>query len=176
MENLDPTGKITEKEAKEVLTSVGLFSHIEGNKKIFNHGLKTKISDDNNTFSLGQKQLLCLARAIVKHSKILVLDEATANVDLVTDNLIQKTLKESFKDSTVIVVAHRLATIIDSDRILVMSDGKAEEYDHPYKLLTRNEGDQMMTNVDGHFAKMVAATGQQSGQTLFEIAKNNYKN
>jgi len=104
----------------------------------------------------------------------LVLDEATANVDLETDNLIQRTLKQEFKDSTVIVVAHRLATIIDSDRILVMSDGKAEEYDHPYKLLVNQEGDSMMTNTTGHFAKMIAATGAQTGQTLFEIAKNNY--
>lgn len=159
IENLDPTGKITQDEARKVLKSVGLLEHIEGNKKIFNHGIKTKISDDNNTFSLGQKQLLCLARAIVKHSKILVLDEATANVDLETDNLIQRTLKEEFKESTVIVVAHRLATIIDSDRILVMSDGRAEEYDHPYKLLVNKEGDRMMTNTTGHFAKMIAATG-----------------
>jgi len=116
-----------------------------------------------------------LARAIVKHSKILVLDEATANVDLETDNLIQTTLKESFKDSTVLVVAHRLATIIDSDRILVMADGKAEEYDHPYKLLVNKIGDNEMTNINGHFAKMVAATGKDTGSTLFNIAKGNFK-
>ena len=77
---------------------------------------------------MGEKQLICLARAIIRKSKILVLDEATANVDLETDNLIQKKLRQSFLDCTVLIIAHRLATIIDCDRILVMSDGSAIEF------------------------------------------------
>jgi ABC-type multidrug transport system fused ATPase/permease subunit len=78
------------------------------------------ISESGNVFSLGQKQLLCLARAMIRDTKMLVLDEATANVDLETDNFIQGQLKSSFKNSTVLIIAHRLATVIDSDRILVM--------------------------------------------------------
>jgi len=79
---------------------------------------------------------MCLARAILRQTKILVLDEATANVDLETDNLIQKKLREGFKDSTVLIIAHRLATVIDADRVLVMNGGQQEEFDHPYRLLT----------------------------------------
>jgi len=71
----------------------------------------------------------------------LVLDEATANVDLETDNIIQRTLRERFRSSTVIIIAHRLATIIDADRILVMKDGTSVEFGHPYRLLVENEGD-----------------------------------
>lgn len=84
---------------------------------------------------------MCLARAIIRNSKILVLDEATANVDLETDNFIQRKLRESFKGSTVLIIAHRLATVIDSDRILVMSDGTGVEFDHPYLLMVKKVGD-----------------------------------
>jgi ATP-binding cassette subfamily C (CFTR/MRP) protein 4 len=82
----------------------------------------------------------------MRKTKILVLDEATANVDLETDNLIQTKLKEKFSDCTVLIIAHRLATIIDADRICVMSEGRASEYDHPYKLLVEKIGDNTITN------------------------------
>ena len=98
--------------------------------------MKTEVKESNNLFSVGQKQLICLGRAITRNAKMLVLDEATANVDLETDNLIQKKLRESFKDCTVLIIAHRLATVIDSDKILAMDAGKAVEFDHPFKLLT----------------------------------------
>jgi len=100
-----------------------------------------------------------------------VLDEATANVDLETDNFIQTKLREVFKDCTVLVIAHRLASVIDSDRILVMSDGLGEEYDHPFKLLTQSDDDEEITNREGYFAKMVLATGKESAKQLFDIAK-----
>jgi len=103
--------------------------------------LNTVVSESNNLFSVGQKQLICLCRAILRQTKILVLDEATANVDLETDNLIQQKLRSTFKDSTVIIIAHRLATVIDADRILVMNNGEGQEYDHPYRLLVKEEGD-----------------------------------
>lgn len=78
-----------------------------------------------------------------------MLDEATANVDLETDNLIQKTLRERFRNCTVFIVAHRLATIIDADRILVLKDGERLEFSHPYRLLVEHEGDKTITNVRG---------------------------
>ena len=119
-------------------------------------------------FSIGQKQLLCLARAIIRKTRILVLDEATANVDLETDNFIQEKLKDSFKKCTVIIIAHRLATVIDSDRILVMDEGRGQEFDHPYKLLVENASlDATEITRDGFFAQMVQATGHETAQSLF---------
>mmetsp|Transcript_22711 Transcript_22711/g.34994 ORF Transcript_22711/g.34994 Transcript_22711/m.34994 type:complete len:134 (+) Transcript_22711:1499-1900(+) len=129
--------------------------------------LQTEVTESNNLFSVGQKQLICLARAILRETKILVLDEATANVDLETDNLIQKKLRESFADSSVIIIAHRLATVIDADRILVMNKGEGLEFDHPYKLMVKEEGDNEMTNPSGYFSKMVVATGPDSADSLF---------
>ena len=97
--------------------------------------LNTIISESNNLFSSGQKQLLCLARAIIRKTKVLVIDEATSNIDLETDSLIQRTLRERFKNCTVFIIAHRLATIIDADRVLVLKEGRLSEYSHPYNLL-----------------------------------------
>lgn len=99
-------------------------------------------------------------RAIIRKTKILVLDEATANVDLETDNLIQSKLREKFDDCTVLIIAHRLATIIDVDRICVMSDGRAGEFDHPYRLMVQNIGDKTITKQAGLFSQMVLATGE----------------
>lgn len=127
-------------------------------------------------FSVGQKQLLCLARAILRKTKILVLDEATANVDLETDNFIQQKLKESFTNCTVLIIAHRLATVIDSDRILVMDSGEGKEFDHPFKLLTNEDSDETVTRTEGYFAKMVQATGEETSAQLFKVAKQKFKN
>ena len=115
--------------------------------------------------------MICLARAILQKTRILVLDEATANVDLETDNLIQQKLRTSFESSTVILIAHRLATVIDADRILVMDKGRGEEFDHPFKLLVNDPAnDTEITNTDGLLAKMVLATGQETAASLFQIA------
>ena len=125
---------------------------------------------------MGQKQLLCLARAIIKNTKIIVLDEATANVDLETDNFIQEKLKTSFKGCTSLIIAHRLSTIIDSDRVLVMDSSYGREYDQPFKLLAQNDSDTQITKLNadgtdtGFFAKMVKAMGDDTSQQMFEIA------
>jgi ATP-binding cassette subfamily C (CFTR/MRP) protein 4 len=144
---------------------------LEGKINSLPDGLETYCSESNNLFSVGQKQLVCLARAVVRKTKLLVLDEATANVDLQTDNLIQQKLRSLFADCTVVIIAHRLATIIDCDRILVVNKGKAEEFAHPYLLLAQKEGDETITNQEGRFAQMVMATGVETAQSLFEIAK-----
>ena len=103
-----------------------------------------------------------------------MLDEATANIDMETDNLIQHTLRNHCKDCTVLVVAHRLATVIDSDRILLMSDGEVVEYNHPFKLLTREDSDLSITRRDGYFGKMILANGEESAMHLFKVARDNY--
>lgn len=108
------------------------------NTDIFN-SLSSKISEGGLNLSQGQRQLLCLARAIVSRPKILVLDEATSAVDMATDVLIQRSIREEFGDSTLLVIAHRLSTIADFDRILVMSEGQAVEYDSPRELLLKQD-------------------------------------
>ena len=104
-------------------------------------GLDTFVLDFNSLFSTGQRQLVCLARAILRKSKILVLDEATANVDMATDQLIQSAIRTRFEGATVLTIAHRLATIMDSDRVLVMGAGRVLEFGHPFLLLVQRERD-----------------------------------
>lgn len=102
-------------------------------------GLNHEISEGGENLSVGQRQLVCLARALLRKTKVLILDEATAAVDLETDDLIQKTIRSEFKDCTVLTIAHRLNTIMDSDRVIVLDKGEVVEFDTPANLLTRPE-------------------------------------
>ena len=94
--------------------------------------METDISNSSEFFSVGQKQLLCLARALLRKNNILILDEATSNVDMKTDDFIQSVLKNKFKDTTIITIAHRLNTIADYDSIIVMQRGRIVEIGSPY--------------------------------------------
>ena len=126
-------------------------------------GLQSKISEGGSNFSVGQRQLVCLARAILRENKILVLDEATANVDPQTDALIQLTIRSKFKYCTVLTIAHRLHTVMDSDKVLVMDAGHAVEFDAPYKLLTESESK--------IFYDMVKQTGSSTYDNLLMVAR-----
>ncbi|KAJ7527162.1 hypothetical protein O6H91_16G039700 [Diphasiastrum complanatum] len=97
--------------------------------------LDSLVSENGENWSVGQRQLFCLGRALLKRARILILDEATASVDTATDGVIQRTIRAEFVDCTVITVAHRIPTVVDSDLVLVLSDGKVAEYDAPLKLL-----------------------------------------
>lgn len=126
-------------------------------------GLESTMSEGGSNFSVGQRQLVCLARAIIRNNKILVLDEATANVDPQTDTLIQTTIRRKFSDCTVLTIAHRLHTIMDSDKVLVMDAGRNVEFGHPYELLQRE---------DGVFYQLVQQTGKAMADNLSKIAKS----
>jgi ABC-type multidrug transport system fused ATPase/permease subunit len=109
------------------------------NTNIF-RDLSSTVSESGGNLSQGQRQLLCLARAIVSRPKIMVLDEATSAVDMNTDALIQRSIREEFTGSTLIVIAHRLSTIADFDRILVLKDGVAAEFGTPRELWEQEGG------------------------------------
>ena len=102
--------------------------------------LKSPVSEGGLNLSQGQRQLLCLARAIVSRPRVMVLDEATSAVDMHTDALIQRSIREEFTDATLLVIAHRLSTIADFDRILVLSDGQVAEFGSPRELWERPQG------------------------------------
>lgn len=126
-------------------------------------GLESKMSEGGSNFSVGQRQLMCLARAIVRSNKILVLDEATANVDPQTDGLIQSTIRRKFSGCTVFTIAHRLHTIMDSDKVLVMDAGRVVEFGHPHELLQKTEC--------GVFFELVQQTGRAMADNLSSIAE-----
>lgn len=109
--------------------------------------------------SSGEKSLVCICRAILRRNKIVILDEATANIDIVTEQTIQKLIKESFKDCTMITVAHRLQTIIESDKVLVLDKGRVAEFDKPNELLK---------NPESHFTKLVKAMEDDEKEKALE--------
>lgn len=100
-----------------------------------NGGLDASVGEKGSNFSMGQRQLLCLARTILSPAKIVCIDEATANVDLETDRLVQGVLKTALADRTVITVAHRVETIMGADRVVVVAAGRAVEVGNPIELL-----------------------------------------
>lgn len=162
--NLDPFNRHSDDELRDSLERVHLISGTGGtvtpvgpsssadgvdtaatatttanNTNAFND-LTSPISEGGLNLSQGQRQLLCLARAIVSRPRVMVLDEATSAVDMATDALIQQSIREEFTDATLLVIAHRLSTIADFDRILVLGDGKVAEYGSPRELWERDGG------------------------------------
>lgn len=129
--NLDPFDDVSDDEIWNALEMCSIKCQIE----IMTDGLYSKVQEFGENLSVGTRQLLCLARAIIRKPKILILDEATASVDYETDALIQKTIREQFIDSTVLTIAHRINTVLHCDRIMVMDKGEIAEYDSPQNLL-----------------------------------------
>ncbi|KAG0213738.1 hypothetical protein BGX28_003682 [Mortierella sp. GBA30] len=155
--NLDPLSRHSEPELWQALETSDLKTFVQQQ----DGGLDGIVAAQGENLSVGQKQLVCLSRALLAKSKIVVLDEATASVDLATDSLIQKAIRVDFADSTVITIAHRLNTVVDYHRILVMDQGQVAEYDTPRKLLQ---------DPGSIFSKMVDETGPANAALLRSLA------
>jgi ATP-binding cassette subfamily C (CFTR/MRP) protein 4 len=157
--NLDPFGQYPD---HQLWTALDVFQlkQVVSNLPL---GLDSMVSERGSNFSVGQRQLLCLVRAMLKESKIIVLDEATANVDLETDELIQSSIRKKFQNCTVLTIAHRVNTVIDSDKILVMDEGLVVEFGQPHQLLQ---------NRDGFFYRYVKKSGVQAMADLTKTVEN----
>ncbi|RMX56477.1 hypothetical protein pdam_00014934, partial [Pocillopora damicornis] len=156
--NLDPFDEYSEMDLWRALHEVQLSDMICS----LTNGLDGLLTESGSNLSVGQRQLICLARAILKGNKILIMDEATANVDHRTDSLIQETIKRRFSNCTVLTIAHRLKTIMDCDRVMVLDSGRLKEFDEPHLLLQ---------NRWGHFYRLVQQTGSLTSAHLAQAAR-----
>ncbi|CAI0437454.1 unnamed protein product [Linum tenue] len=147
--NLDPLEEYSDEQIWEALDKCQLGDEVRKKEK----KLDSAVTENGENWSMGQRQLVCLGRVLLKKSKVLVLDEATASVDTATDNLIQQTLRQHFFDCTVITIAHRITSVLDSDMVLLLSHGLIEEYDTPARLLE---------NKSSSFAQLVAEYSERS--------------
>ncbi|XP_053927351.1 ATP-binding cassette sub-family C member 2 [Cuculus canorus] len=149
--NLDPFDQYTDEEVWKALELAHLKTYVQD----LPEGLLHLVSEGGENLSVGQRQLVCLARALLRKAKILILDEATAAVDLETDHLIQTTIRSEFAACTVLTIAHRLHTIMDSSRVMVLQAGRIVEYDSPSELLKK----------DGVFSAMAKDAGITNAET-----------
>jgi len=133
--NLDPFNTHSDDDVWRALEHAHLKAFVKGLAAGINH----EVTEGGENLSVGQRQLVCLARALLRKTKVLVLDEATAAVDLETDDLIQKTIRTEFADCTVLVIAHRLNTILDSDKVIVLDRGTITEFAAPNDLLQNKQ-------------------------------------
>ena len=144
--NMDPFSQYTDQQLWTALEEVQLKTVVQDLPGQLNFRLR----ESGTNLSVGERQLVCLARALVQRSKIIIMDEATANVDFKTDRLIQEVIRHKFKDSTVLTIAHRLNTIMDYDKVLVLDGGRVVEFDNPDVLIRKG----------GLFAEMVKSHNQ----------------
>ncbi|PVD27621.1 hypothetical protein C0Q70_12787 [Pomacea canaliculata] len=147
--NLDPLDQYSDDQIWQALERAHLKCFVEEMPETLSH----QVGEKGERLSVGQRQLVCLARTLLRRTKLLVLDEATAAVDMETDSLIQNTIREAFSSCTIITIAHRLNTIMDYDRILLLDDGLVKEYDSPHVLLANKKSIFYSMAKDAGFAK-----------------------
>ena len=130
-DNIDPSKLHSDSEILDLLNAVGLRDFMIGKN------LDYKIEENGSNISVGEKQLICIARALLKKTKIILMDEATANIDYRNEAILKQNINEDTKNSTVLTIAHRIKTVINFDKILVLKDGEIEEFDTPEKLINK---------------------------------------
>lgn len=155
--NLDPLDQYSDREIWEALDKCQLGDIVRTKEEKLDY----TVVENGENWSVGQRQLFCLGRALLKKRSILVLDEATASVDSATDGILQEIISQEFKDRTIVTIAHRIHTVIDSDFVLVLSDGRIAEYDTPARLLERE---------DSFFSKLIREYSKRS-QSFNSLAK-----
>ncbi|CAM9167469.1 unnamed protein product, partial [Hapterophycus canaliculatus] len=166
--NLDPFAEKSDPQMWAALEAVQMKGHVQA----LPGGLDGHVAEGGSNLSVGQRQLLCLARAVLQRSQILVMDEATANIDEHTDSLIQDVVRTSFKGKTVIMVAHRLNTVIDCDQVVVISEGSIVEEGHPHLLLQAHGTPSTAgTYPSTSLSSMVEETGGTSATHLRRLAR-----
>lgn len=134
--NLDPFDSYSDVQIWSALEKASMKDAIDK----LEHGLEAPVVSGGSNFSVGQRQLLCLARAMIRKTRVIILDEATASVDMESDSVIQRTIREHFQNCTVLTIAHRLNTIMDYDRIMVLQQGECVEFDSPKQLVNMENG------------------------------------
>ena len=134
--NIDPLGISRTEEIVDVMKRIGFHYILENHPQ----GLEQNISENGGNLSIGEKQLICITRAILRKSKIVIMDEATASIDFKTEEIIQKAINELLRDSTLITIAHRIKTILNCDRVITLDNGEIIDFDSPKKLLDRKKG------------------------------------
>jgi ABC-type multidrug transport system fused ATPase/permease subunit len=138
--NVDPMNNYSDDEINKAFDEVGLFKLMEENGRDISKKLNMKLETNGGNLSLGEKQLICLVRIFLRKNKIIVMDEATSNIDNKTDIMIQNAVDKIFKDSTLITIAHKIPELNKYDKIMIFDEGCLIEYDTPNNLLKKNNG------------------------------------
>lgn len=153
--NLDPFGQYTDAELWAAVKRSHLVDNVNDEENPIT--LDSPVTENGSNWSQGQRQLIALARALVKKSSLIILDEATSSVDFDTDHKIQQTIRKEFVDCSLLCIAHRIRTVADYDRILVLDHGEVKEFDTPYNLIRREGGIfRQMCERSGEYAELLA--------------------